>query len=554
MIRSRTVRTISVGVLIATVAGTVAASCWAYWPKWQESRQIDELINGLQVENGYKQLDAIKGLNRVGPAAVPHLISALSHPNWRTRYGAAIALGRIGPVNDRVIPALVVAFKDQNEFVSMYAIRSVGWMDEDAKGAIPDLIEAFNDNERYVRYAAERAMGRMGAEAIPPMIEVLCGKGASRRVSAARALREFGPEAKPAVPALITALQDDDLSVRSAAMIALRQIGPDAKAAVPSLIVARQEKDHDIAYQLPATANSALRKIDPDTFARLTADERAAAKQQNVGLSDGLFFTKLPNQPGNSMKAIDQNGKVIEISLDPGPEVKRSYVYAVDNQNAQYIATVIIEGIPDRSLWLALCVGGECFTTIGSGGTSDKTTQVSFRGNPEQADRIAAFLKVPRLDRMHPGHKLRGEFVPSKNAFQRGEDIGVTLRLTNVGDVPIVYAKGGDYHSEIQRCNRFSFRIYFDGKLKKDITSADSGGGMVGRPSLKPDDTDTIEENLLNWGTFSRPGKYEVHCRYRLDLQIPRPRESVENMDHIGPAQLQWDDAAEQVIEIVVLE
>jgi len=552
MSRPRTVRIVYLGLLVVTVVGTVAASCWAFWPRWQESRQVAELIDKLGAEDGQGRINAMRALHRIGAPVIPQLIKALSHPIFHVRYGAAIALGRIGPGDGNVVPALVRAFKDENQFVRGWAIRSVGWMDEDGASATSDLTDALNDNEYFIRKQAAVALSRIGPEAIPPLVDALSGNEAGVRAAAASALGEFGTEAQPAIPALVAALRDDDLAVRSAAVVALGRIGPEAKAAVPALVAIRKAKGTDARYMLPSSATSALMKIDPVTLAQIVDVERKAAMEHNVNLADGLYFAKLPQQAVESMKVIGANDKPIEISLAKGPDAKRSSVYSVSNQNDAYIVSVEPDDVSqDSSPRLVLCVGKECLTWASSGGSNGKI-QVAYRANRQQADKAAAFLKVPRNDRQHPGHKLQAEFTPAKNSFKRGEDIVVTMKLTNVGDVPITYAKGGEYHSEIPRCNRFAFVISYDGKVRKDIGSSDNGGGMFSPRMLKPGESDSVEENLLNWGTFSRPGKYQVHCRYRLDLTIPPPGESRRVPDYSVNTHLKWDDSAEQVIDIVV--
>jgi len=89
--------------------------------------------------------------------------------------------------------------------------------------------------------------------------------------------------------------------------------------------------------------------------------------------------------------------------------------------------------------------------------------------------------------------------------------------------------------------------------LKKDIDSSDNDGGLRGLPTLRPGESRTEKVNLLYWGTFSRPGNYEVHCRYKLELEIPRP-DRFDATDYLAHAHECWDDAVEQVIEILVLE
>ena len=74
-----------------------------------------------------------------------------------------------------------------------------------------------------------------GATVVPVLIEALNDKNQYVRRDAARALGGFGPDAKDAVEPLSARLRDDEPSVRKAAAASLKQIDPAAakKAGVP---------------------------------------------------------------------------------------------------------------------------------------------------------------------------------------------------------------------------------------------------------------------------------------------------------------------------------
>ena len=60
---------------------------------------------------------AALALGRIGPTAVPALITALSDVHMYVRYSTAKVLGQIGPVTVEVVPALMAALQDPDQEV-----------------------------------------------------------------------------------------------------------------------------------------------------------------------------------------------------------------------------------------------------------------------------------------------------------------------------------------------------------------------------------------------------------------------------------------------------
>jgi hypothetical protein len=123
---------------------------------------------------------------------VSQWVEALKDKDDRTRRGAAIALGQIGPA---------------------------------AKDAVPALIEVLKDKDDRVRNYAASALGKIGPAAVPALMEALKDKDINVRNAAVRALGQIGPAAKAAVPSL-KAMSENDTSAyaRGAAARALKQI------------------------------------------------------------------------------------------------------------------------------------------------------------------------------------------------------------------------------------------------------------------------------------------------------------------------------------------
>jgi HEAT repeat protein len=128
-----------------------------------------------------------------------------------------------------------------------------------------------------------------GKEAVPVLIELVREEEPWVRILAIRSLGRIGPEAREAVPALIEVLGDSRifdsfdeprwdweggslsdwacLPVYQEAAAALGAIGPDAKAAVPDLIkLRRTDGGNDYTS---STIDHALKGIDPAAAAEL---------------------------------------------------------------------------------------------------------------------------------------------------------------------------------------------------------------------------------------------------------------------------------------------
>ncbi len=128
-------------------------------------------------------------------AADSAVADLLQDKNVEVRQSAAIALGRISPAADRVMPKLLKAAHDPDSSVRCHAIHALGALGKPAISAIPELIDILkNDNVADVRLA---------------VIEELAS---------------FGPDAKAATDVLQVATKDGRGAIREAAQEALKKI------------------------------------------------------------------------------------------------------------------------------------------------------------------------------------------------------------------------------------------------------------------------------------------------------------------------------------------
>jgi glyceraldehyde-3-phosphate dehydrogenase type I len=184
------------------------------------------------------------------------------------RAKAAKALGKIGPVTDQVIPALIKALEDSDWEVRYYAAKALGKIGPVAKDAAPALIKVLEDSDSYVRRYAAEALGKIGPvtdQVIPALVRAL--KGSDRYVHryAAEALGKIGPVAKDAAPALIKALEDSDSYVRRYAAEALGKIGPVTDQVIPALVRALEDSDRYV-HRYAAEAIDDLSDYEAETL------------------------------------------------------------------------------------------------------------------------------------------------------------------------------------------------------------------------------------------------------------------------------------------------
>jgi len=108
---------------------------------------------------------------------------------------------------------------------------------------IKTLTRKLTHDSRIVRQEIRRQLVEFGPDAIPELIVATKNDFDYVRFEAAETLGEFGPEARAAVPALILLLEDKMIAPRRSAAKALGRIGQRAKSAIPSLEECLEDPD-----------------------------------------------------------------------------------------------------------------------------------------------------------------------------------------------------------------------------------------------------------------------------------------------------------------------
>ena len=223
-------------------------------------------------------------LGRMGPVAVPGLSETLHGEREAdiARGYAAMALARIADRDEDVMPSLVEALEDEQEYVRMstaealghagllarpavarlvemasdareavlvreYAISALARIDPDSPEVEDTLVYAISDGNPRIYQAAVRALMRIRAwrNGVPDMdaqVARLIRELDGGSVAAAESLGLIGDEAEAAVPSLVRALQSSDPQLRDASLVALERIGPQAQT-VPALVQAMRSGD-----------------------------------------------------------------------------------------------------------------------------------------------------------------------------------------------------------------------------------------------------------------------------------------------------------------------
>jgi HEAT repeat protein len=237
---------------------------------------------------------AVDALVGMGPAAVPDLIAALGHPDWRVQYEAANALGRIkdpratAPLLGKVkagssghasydaalralatmgavaAPELIGALRDPR--LSAAAADLLGRVKDPQTAAA--LVALVGDADAGTRRGAVRALGAMRDPAtVPPLLGLVGHSDEAVRVDAARVLGLVGDPA--AVGPLVALLRGPSPDAAQAAAWALGRIGGD-----PAL-AALDEVSRDASLPGQATAGEALQHWDTRGKAVRNADINA---------------------------------------------------------------------------------------------------------------------------------------------------------------------------------------------------------------------------------------------------------------------------------------
>lgn len=202
----------------------------------------------LKDRDGLIRFHALMYLAAMGPAAnvaIPEVIPLLNdEPQIRVR--AIDVMGVCGPAAKVAIPELSVALQSTDKEVSEHAALALAKVDPSHEGLLPVIMRVFNNPNQFNDYdqkeRAIMALGQLGRIAKPavPTLEFLLSKytaddqAANQRAAVAALVNIEGTKAVPTLAQAIGEIQDD--SVRVAAVKALGNLGSSDANAVDALV------------------------------------------------------------------------------------------------------------------------------------------------------------------------------------------------------------------------------------------------------------------------------------------------------------------------------
>jgi len=273
-----------------TIPKTVGTMEYSVIPKTAGTKELlaSQMILGsawdyIQGEENYLQ-NAYEKLDLKDEHTIPDLLDMLQHKDPKVRARAVGILGYIGPVNDKIVPALAKALADGEADVRRRAAKSLGKIGDDAQ---PYILKALQSDNVDVHEAALHAVDYLDSsfpKKIPVFLEGLSDSSVTIRYTAAKILGDIGKYAYSAIPALIDALEDDSSWVQGSVIAALGEIGRPAAAAIPPLLTYVFNQDPDTRKAV----KEAIWNIQPNALSEISS------LTQELGLGD-IFGPEYPD-------------------------------------------------------------------------------------------------------------------------------------------------------------------------------------------------------------------------------------------------------------------
>jgi HEAT repeat protein len=214
---------------------------------------LPQLVRLLDDRDREVRAVAVRALGSLAdPAATPALVNGLARRRPLPHHLVTDALRRIGPA---ALPALTAAATHPDEHVRAQVVEAMGLVG--AVGAAPALIEKLRaDHSPEVRGRAARALGRLGS---PSGVDVLLDATAHQeptalRVTAAQALGALG--AVRAVPVLAQLVSDPAHWVAHTAAAALVAVGPQGVTALRDLAASHEPSAATHAHEALVTTGA----------------------------------------------------------------------------------------------------------------------------------------------------------------------------------------------------------------------------------------------------------------------------------------------------------
>src|SRR5207253_3064476 len=150
-------------------------------------------------------------------------------------------------------------------------------------------------------------------------------------------------------------------------------------------------------------------------------------------------------------------------------QIRKTEMLSQNNENMRFFLQVTIpyDPGPGPSSYV-LFVDGTAYRQVSSGSSANETSTLDFYvSGDDKAKEVAKHFKASMRYRRHPGHHLQVSFIPEKQEFETGEEVIVTLRITNVGTNTVSFMKGG--RNRAARDNQYIFSARYHGRQVEDV-------------------------------------------------------------------------------------
>jgi HEAT repeat protein len=252
----------------------------------EKSRYVPELVRLLRGKEAHR---VVLAFAKIGPSAVPALLSLLDDPDRGVRGFAAEATAAIRPIMPETIDRLRLMLKDRDEWVQRRvaeSVLSIGISDEEAQsiireewkstvprligpkpgGTVSDWVRLLSSDDLVVYFGAVYSLTSAGPPAVPVLIKALKSNDPKVRTGAAEALQSMHLFRSDIESACIQALQDPSARVRESARdVLFYQV---TEAAMDALL---QNEIAEIARKRPVEQRPQSEKARPHSLAEVLA-------------------------------------------------------------------------------------------------------------------------------------------------------------------------------------------------------------------------------------------------------------------------------------------
>ncbi len=295
-----------------------------------------KLIELLGSDRENTKFPAAQALGKYGPMAkdaVPHLLPMLEGTQYeRNRTAAAVAIGQIlkdsesSEQIDKVVAALIERMKDQYSDVRRESARACGMIGPAAKAFLPHVVPLLQEHkpgvDKYegypVRLAAAWAVGRMGPHAkmhIDRMIAMLHVDGRVNQY-VSEAIGCIGAVHENVVPNMVDWLEKMGRDWRSAqatrmnAWVALEKFGEKSLPAVPLIArYLREPTGNSEPPELYTQWFKILKKIGPKAKEALPGVKKWAATKDVPRGWDKAKFEEMTKTAAEAVAALEGKAK-----------------------------------------------------------------------------------------------------------------------------------------------------------------------------------------------------------------------------------------------------